>query len=200
MGIDPVTHKPLNDGSPPPREQAEPPKNHQEPPPHSNSTTNSSHEMDQNSITTDDQDIALSPFIDSNNNINIMDDEEVNNGFCIDEVPLIQPHEILVPPETTTSSASSSLISPTTSSSSSSSSCSNYSYDSRNLVNNEELMPTTFDWQNDFMMTTNINMGNIWEDIDDDFITNLDYLINNDGNLDFHHRNNIVDVEDSWKF
>lgn len=76
---------------------------------------------------------------------------EVMNGFCTDEVPLIEPHEILV------------SCAPSSSSSSSSSTCSNFL---------EDLELPDFEWPCD---DNNMNMC-LW---DDDFNA-WDLLINDD--------------------
>ncbi|KAI8540923.1 hypothetical protein RHMOL_Rhmol08G0022500 [Rhododendron molle] len=92
--------------------------------------------------------------------------ELVNNGFCTDEVPLIEPHEINLVPDYCVPSSS---ISTTITSCSSTSSVSNGGI-STNLIQDLEL--PNFDWQFDF---------GFW-DGDVDFSSSLDLLMNGDGN------------------
>lgn len=196
MGIDPLTHKPLQPSTtttdhPPSQEEEEqqPAKsmiNSQEP--NKERIETSMQSTITEAIREEEEDnknnITGSPFDESM--------EEVNNGFCIDEVPLIEPHEILVPSLSTSSSSpsssSSSLISPTTSSSSSSS-CSS-SYGGNNILEDMEKFmmpstttPTTFD--DDF--TNNIGF---WDDYD--FISSLDLLINEDTTTTTSHDDVVV--------
>ncbi|KAK6127469.1 hypothetical protein DH2020_038786 [Rehmannia glutinosa] len=154
MGIDPLTHKPL-----PPPPSADQPPAAQEPP-----------QEDQNQS----KDMLINPTaeitsLESKSTKN--DDDEgkhvitfdlVNNDFCIDEIPVIEPQEILLPNYCDHENTSS-----TPSSSSSSSS----SYSSTNMI--EEVLqfsPNLDDYYSEIMI------NDIWYD---DF-NGLDLLINND--------------------
>ncbi|XVE78632.1 hypothetical protein DITRI_Ditri13aG0161800 [Diplodiscus trichospermus] len=164
MGIDPLTHKPLSSTEQqlkqPQQQQQQEQKKH----------VPKSAAMSQEDITKEpetslqstiteakeEEKSMTSPLIDPaammmmmNNNI---------DGFCTDEVPLIEPHEILVP-----------NCAPSTSSSSSS------SCDSSKLL--EELHFPDFEWPSD-CNTSNNNDNNmrLW---DDDF-SSWDLLINDD--------------------
>lgn len=177
MGIDPLTHKPLPPPPPPPE-----PTQEQE--------NQNSSDMDTVTIQEDEkQSISEAPSM-----------EVINNNFCTDEVPLIEPHEILV---------SESSV-PCSSSSTSTSSNTNIN----NLLEDLEFLPT-FDWLNGDACTTN-NMG-FW-DMHDDF--NYLDLLNNDidsdrnndvltvnppslpppAHHDFNQYSRMVMDEESWKF
>ncbi|KAH0775573.1 hypothetical protein KY290_006984 [Solanum tuberosum] len=99
-----------------------------------------------------------------------------NNGFCIDEVPLIEPHEILVQ-ESTPSTSSSSF----TSSSSS------------NILEDLKFLSSFDEWP--LMENNNNNMGFGWE-INNDFSSTLDFLLEDDHS----DMMNNVTFDESWKF
>ncbi|CAK9145427.1 unnamed protein product [Ilex paraguariensis] len=159
MGIDPLTHKPLPIATDDPPQPT--PKEQQEPPPSSSIGTS---EMDQNKETElqtsmrstiteakeDEDKIMTSPYP--------FDSMEVNSGFCIYEVPLVKPSEIVLPCD----------LPPSTSSFSSSGA--SYVGSSEML---EDLPP--FDWH----CAYNNNMFGFWED---DF-SDLDRLINESSNM-----------------
>lgn len=203
MGIDPVTHKPL----PPPttvttdQPQVEQPENNldsdqeakTDPPPSSNSSisdTIPAIDQQKGEAETSVQSTLTEAKGEEDKGINIsrspIDSSpmEVSNGFCIDEVPLIEPDEILVPYAKSSSTPSSA------SSSSSSSSCS-YDCGSNNynaFDHHQEFLPTMdYCWQLssssassfDYYDTNNINVD-FW---DDDFISNLDMLINDNRDI-----------------
>ncbi|KAJ9147258.1 hypothetical protein P3X46_029436 [Hevea brasiliensis] len=114
MGIDPLTHKPLpTTETPPPQEQQEVQEQQQAQSCSTNAMAELEHKKEtetsiQSSITEEakvEEDKSMISTFDTM--------ELMNNGFCIDEVPLIEPHEMLVPcapssSSTTTSSPSSS--------------------------------------------------------------------------------------------
>ncbi|CBI33476.3 unnamed protein product, partial [Vitis vinifera] len=127
MGIDPLTHKPLI-----PAATAQPQQQQ----------CQQKEEMEK----TKESETPLESSINS---------MEIMNGFCTDEVPLIQPHEILVPCDPTSS---------TSSSSSSSSSASSMIL--------EDLQFLDFDWHCDY----NNDLG-FW----DDAFTSWDLFIDDDG-------------------
>lgn len=131
MGIDPLTHRPL----PPPTEKSQ----EQE-----NQYTFQNKQIDKKI------DEMQAPIL-----------EVLYNGFCTDEVPLIEPQEILV----SNSSA------PCSSSSTSTTTTSNINFNS--LLEDLDFLQTS-DWLNGDGSTTN-NMG-FW-DMDDAF-SSLDSLIN----------------------
>ncbi|KAK9271598.1 hypothetical protein L1049_001960 [Liquidambar formosana] len=147
MGIDPLTHKPI------PSAAADQPQPQQEQEEEEQQESSLSHgisdQMDQQNKEIETS--LQSSITETKEDIDTM---EVMNGFCTDEVPLIEPHEILVPCDIPSSS---------TSSSSSSSS------GSSNLL--EDLQFPSFDWHCDY----NNSMG-FW---DDDF-SNWDLLISDD--------------------
>lgn len=99
-----------------------------------------------------------------------------NNGFCIDEVPLIEPHEILVQEST-----------PSTSSSSFSSSSSS------NILEDLKFLSSFDEWP--LMENNNNNMGFGWE-INNDFSSTLDFLLEDDHS----DMMNNVTFDESWKF
>ncbi|KAH0714125.1 hypothetical protein KY284_007030 [Solanum tuberosum] len=99
-----------------------------------------------------------------------------NNGFCIDEVPLIEPHEILVQEST-----------PSTSSSSFSSSSSS------NILEDLKFLSSFDEWP--LMENNNNNMGFGWE-INNDFSSTLDFLFEDDHS----DMMNNVTFDESWKF
>ncbi|KAE9450061.1 hypothetical protein C3L33_18009, partial [Rhododendron williamsianum] len=137
MGIDPLTHKPL------PADQL--PKEKQEDQQVGPSSETESSSME--SSITDQANEELNP-----DEGPLM--EVINNGFCTDEVPLIEPHEI-------------SLVSAASCSSSSTPSSS-----SSGII--QEFDFPNFDWQCDI-----INSLDFW-DGDFNFSSTLDLLINYD--------------------
>nr|URY18953.1 MYB protein [Zanthoxylum bungeanum] len=177
MGIDPLTHKPLQATI----EQTQKQINNQQ---EQETLMVNADSIDQNkepeasslqsSITEDTKEEAdkvsmtsTPPFDD--HIIDATMDEIMNNNFCTDDVPLIQPHEILVP-----------CLSSSSSSSTSSASTSSCSYSSDNLSNKflEEWQFQDFDWTaayDNHDIYNNINMS-LW---DDDFSI-WDLLINDD--------------------
>ncbi|XP_058187584.1 transcription factor MYB20-like [Rhododendron vialii] len=135
MGIDPLTHKPLPTDELPKEKQED-----QQVGP-SSETESSSMES---SITEANEEL-INPDEDPSM-------EVINNGFCTDEVPLIEPHEI----STLVSASRSSSSAPSSSSSS--------------II--QEFDFPNFDWQCDI-----INSLDFW---DGDFSSTLDWLINYD--------------------
>lgn len=135
MGIDPLTHKPISIST----ETDQQPQQEEE-------------QKQQETSLTDDTSLQSSSVSEAKEEEKFM---EVINGFCTDEVPLIEPSEILVPCAPSSS---------TTSSSSSSSSNSN------NLF--QDLQFPDFEWPCDYNNSHN-SMG-LW---DDDF-SSWDLLIN----------------------
>lgn len=134
MGIDPLTHKPLPNSGQTPPESCLPLSEKQE-----------SLEIQSCKEITETR----------NEEANL---EIMNNGFCIDEVPIIEPHEILVSSE------------PTPSYSSSSSSSSSFSRESNNNFL-QELQLSDFDW--------NIDNGmELWGDV----MGSWDLLMNDSDN------------------
>lgn len=182
MGIDPATHKPLSVSTAPPQE---PPKNRQEKEDDESKEIGNTLPMKSSIITESSEVIDKSIMAISRSTTffefdTIMEqvNDDNNNGFCIDEVPLIQPHEIeiqVAPPTSTTSAA----FSPSCSSTAST------SFDYKNgasspssLSNNKDMVDEqgihqqdfqNFDWQ---LTEDYINISSLWDD--DDFI-NLDH-------------------------
>ncbi|GAA0160608.1 DNA-binding transcription factor [Lithospermum erythrorhizon] len=157
MGIDPITHKPFTTTTQP---SEDPPRNqHQEPP-----------KIEENEI--DESSIMQSTMTQSNGaEFNLM---EVNNGFCIDEVPIIQPSEIIVNEFGTTPTNSS--TSPSCSSSSSN------NKNGHNIFEDMQFLENLERWQQPELDCIN-NMGTLWDD-DDEFVSNLDLFFNNTNNGD----------------
>ena len=189
MGIDPVTHKPLSNATEQtqnqPKQQLHQPleEEQQNQPPlqvdfdlkleHEKTYQNKEPENPETSFESstiteakEEDTIIMTPLIDT---IELMN----NDGFCTDEVPIIEPDEILVPCAPSSSSIS-------TSSSSSSSSSSN------NFL--EDLQLLDFEWSCNYNDNGNIINNNIDDDNnnnsvdlwDDDFISSLSLLINDD--------------------
>ncbi|KAA8547702.1 hypothetical protein F0562_004131 [Nyssa sinensis] len=167
MGIDPLTHKPLPAITDQPQEQPQ--------------LDGFSELIDQKKeIETSLQSSSITEAKEEDqksNGVPFDSSMEVNYGFCTDEVPLIEAHEILIDPYAPSLS--------TSSSSSSSSSSSYYRTGSSNIL--EDLKLPNFDWHGDY--TT--NSMDFW---DDDF-SGFDFLINDDSD-----RNPIMAVDqESWK-
>ncbi|KVI03105.1 hypothetical protein Ccrd_018605 [Cynara cardunculus var. scolymus] len=129
--------------------------------------------------------------------------------FCTDEVPLIEPHEIMLPNDVN-------ILPPLSSSSSSSSTSSNYNITicNQNYAHEEQhqFLPS-FDWcSSSFDSTTYSNFeAGFWDD-DDEFINSLSMLINDCDEIDTTTRNDatftqdltqcsrmLID-DDTWKF
>lgn len=209
MGIDPVTHKPLSatDG-----DGDDDDDDDQKTKPQTENGTSADQESPVTGPaiceTSNDQSTITDVMVEEDNKSMETSQQspvfessmEVSNGFCTDEVPLIQPHEILVPVSST----------PTCSSSSSDNYTAGGDFVSSNNVNSiinnninvlkdmEEFFPIP-DWQCD-----NINDMGFWED---DFINSTwDSLFNSDSNNIITNNNNnlnqvplMVTDEESWK-
>ncbi|CDP01404.1 unnamed protein product [Coffea canephora] len=190
MGIDPVTHKPLPQStSSTEQPQEEQPKNHPD----------------------SDQEPKKEPASSVNKSISIPQCQidsssvEFNNVFSIDEVPMIEPDEIFIP----FAKASSTL------SSTSSSSCSSFDRNSSNcnvFGYHQEFFPTINHSQSSFdHYPTDKMIVDFW---DDDFISNLDMLTNDDSDRNnlaaviglepspaqYHVEMVLLDEDYSWKF
>lgn len=98
MGIDPQTHKPIE--APQQQEKDEPKEQH--------SISNEDQEKDKVMVPNDTSLQSIITDVDiEDQEMSILDTLEiVNNEFCIDEVPLIEPNEILVPTSTPSTSSS----------------------------------------------------------------------------------------------
>ncbi|KAG6735644.1 hypothetical protein NC652_010935 [Populus alba x Populus x berolinensis] len=157
MGIDPLTHKPLSTietppPPPPPQQEVQVQNSIQEPEQQAgrqSSSTSDISELGQNN----EPETLLQPARtqDEENNIgSTYDTMERMSSFCIDEVPLIEPHEMLVPGGPSPSSTS------TSSSTSASSASSSSSYGSNNIL--DELLLPDFEWP-----LNNVDIG-LWDD------------------------------------
>ena len=184
MGIDPVTHKPLSNTTEqtqtkPQEEQHQQQQSFpvdQDPKLESEKDQNKEPEKPEASFESStitevkEEDQIMTPLFDS---------MDPMNGFCTDEVPIIEPDEILAPCDPSTSSTSTS-----------SSSSSSYSNSSCKFI--EDLLLSDFEWpQNNYNENNvnnssnnnnNISINNnssmtLW---DDDFISSWDLLINDD--------------------
>ncbi|KAJ7964471.1 Myb transcription factor [Quillaja saponaria] len=112
MGIDPLTHKPIsttNDEAQPQQQKqhqlAQDQQEQQEQEQHQSFQTNPKSEIDQKEESDTSTTIIEDKII-----TNPLDPMELINGFCTDEVPMIEPLEILIPcaPSSSTCSSSSS--------------------------------------------------------------------------------------------
>ena len=184
MGIDPLTHKPLSTTESPPPPQIE----QQEVQQVEEEETEQSQRNQSNETEASLQSSALTETKPEDNNLitTTFDDTmgQTNNGFCIEEVPIIEPHEMLVPGGTSTSSSSSS----------SSSSSLSYGSNNNNIVE-------------DYLELPDFDIG-LW---DEDF-SSLDLLINDisDSDTKFDEAAtidplcsqcpNMVLDQDSWTF
>lgn len=134
MGIDPLTHKPL----PPP---AQPPAL-QEPTPDHEEANDEVEEVIKHLTTSLESNISESDK-------NDVEKELVTNDFCIDEIPVIEPHEILL------SCDDNSSLAPSSSSSSTSSSS---SYSPKNMLEELHFSPSFDDYCSEIMIDS------IWSD------------------------------------
>ncbi|RDX78071.1 Protein ODORANT1 [Mucuna pruriens] len=162
MGIDPVTHKPLPNATEQTQNQQQlhqPVEEQQNQQPlqvdlDPKVDPNKEPETSLESSTLNEDKIVMSPF----------DTMEPMNGFCTDEVPIIEPDEILMP------------CAPSSSSTSTSSS------NSTNFL--EDLQLPDFEWSCNYNDNNDHNTTTmtLW---DDDFISNLNnWLINEDDDSD----------------
>ncbi|KAF3683338.1 Transcription repressor MYB6 [Capsicum annuum] len=176
MGIDPVTHKPLstitNDQTNILEQENQPIQ--QEKVEDQSTMIEIKAEDDNNNSNNDNNTMETSCA----NNFDSTIVEVNNNGFGIDEVPLIEPHEILVQELSST---------PSTSSSSSSFSSSS----SSNILEDLKFLPSFDEWP----LMENTNMGFGWE-INNDFTSTLDFLLEDDHS----DMMNNVTFDESWKF
>ncbi|XP_050229069.1 transcription factor MYB20 [Mercurialis annua] len=187
MGIDPLTHKPLPITETPPQEQEQEQKQEQIQPVTSSNDTNlaeiqETKETDQKSpLEVDDHQEDYT--------FDTMDQMVMTNGFCIDEVPLIEPQEIFSSSTTSTSSSSSST----------SSMCQDSTISNSNITNNnnlfEELQITDFEWPNNDIDLWGDELSSCWD------------LLMNDGDVAVDHssisqcqRNIGSDHQDSWAY
>ncbi|KAI3451307.1 hypothetical protein Pfo_007972 [Paulownia fortunei] len=195
MGIDPLTHKPLppptSDQPPqePPPEVAVEPKRTEEEEVQPAAETFSLQESTITESAKDNEDKITSPF-DSTELLLVN-----NTDFCIDEIPVIEPHEILFSSDENSSTPSSSSSS--SSSSSYSNSCTGGGASSSNVLEDLQFSPTFEDYYSEILNS------NIW---DDDFSNTWDLLVDCDSEM---NRNNAAVVEpslvmatdeESWKF
>ncbi|KAL0396449.1 UNVERIFIED_CONTAM: Transcription factor [Sesamum calycinum] len=148
MGIDPLTHKPLPPPAAPDQPPQEPPAA-QEPPEAAAEDQNKIEEVidipatsDQPKPTSVESTINNSESAKKNlDDDNIMELVNINNDFCIDEIPVIEPHEILISCDENSS----------TPSSSSSSSSSSYS---SNVLEELQFSPSFDDYYSEIMGVT----------------------------------------------
>ncbi|KAI9100343.1 hypothetical protein K1719_024561 [Acacia pycnantha] len=174
MGIDPVTHKPLSDQQ---QTQNNPSskinqvqiqqQNQQQP-------VTTSLKLDQKGepekVETSYESSSTLTESKEDNKVETPTFDDIMNSFCTDEVPLIEPDEILMP------------SGPTPSSSSSSSSSSSYSNSSNFL---EDLELPEFEWAcnySDDNSNNNNSIMGLW-DGDDDLMSGWDLLLNDDDDV-----------------
>ncbi|XP_075673460.1 transcription factor MYB20-like [Castanea sativa] len=166
MGIDPLTHKPISTATDEPQtQQQEEQLQHQkeeEQKQQEASPTDTVSEIDQSKELETETSLQSSSIPEAKEEDKSMtspfDPMELMNGFCIDEVPIIEPHEILV------------QCAPSTSTSTSSSTSSN----SSNFF--QDLQLPDFEWPCDYNNSSNNSVG-LW----DDDLSSWDLLINDDG-------------------
>lgn len=190
MGIDPLTHKPLSTTD---DQQPQVKINQQEQEPlmiNDESIIDRNNKEPETSVQSSitevnkEEDKAMSmtssPLFD---HIDAATMEIMKNNFCTDDVPLIEPHEILVPCSTASTSSSS---------------C---SYSSENSSNKlpEEWQFHDFEWA-----AASNNYGNINMSLWDDDLGNWDLLINDDDGFatsaTFSQCPRMDYDQDSWKF
>ncbi|PHT64722.1 hypothetical protein T459_29147 [Capsicum annuum] len=180
MGIDPVTHKPLstitNDQTNILEQENQPIQ--QEKVEDKSTMIEIKAEDDNNNSNNNNNNDNNTMEMSCANNFGSTIVEVNNNGFGIDEVPLIEPHEILVQELSST---------PSTSSSSSSFSSSS----SSNILEDLKFLPSFDEWP----LMENNNMGFGWE-INNDFTSTLDFLLEDDHS----DMMNNVTFDESWKF
>lgn len=129
MGIDPLTHKPL-----PPPAAVQPPPELQEPPPEA--------DKPEETINAAAEPIISEPAAQNDENETVELVNNNNNDFCIDEIPVIEPHEILLACDENPSSSSSS-----------SSSC-NSSYSPKEMLEELHFLPSFDDYCSEIMMNS----------------------------------------------
>nr|XP_043607511.1 transcription factor MYB20-like [Erigeron canadensis] len=211
MGIDPLTHKPISP-SIPPTVAPEIQKGAIIPGLMEN-------ENKENDVIVNDTLSVESSTISEVANEEQEDDEESKRivevshvvEFCTDEVPLIEPHEILL--TTTTDNH----ILPLLSSCSSSSTSSNYDISNRNQnfmhEDLHQVLPSIDRCSSSFNSTNYNNFdAGFWDDDDDQFMNNLSMLINDHYETDMNIQNDttyglditncsrMFTTDDSWKF
>ncbi|XP_057971550.1 transcription factor MYB20 [Malania oleifera] len=167
MGIDPVTHKPLPSSTTAadtaPTHQPQHPQEQQQEQSETETSVQSSNYMntDQNREAGAETTLVETQF-DHCPSVLVMED---TNGFCTDEVPLIEPHEILVPCDPPSSSSTSSSSSSSTSGTST-------------FMEDLQFAALMNEWPSDYNTKNNSSSSNIdfWDD--DDFNSALELLIN----------------------
>lgn len=222
MGIDPLTHKPLPPLAPSTDHQSPlvppPALVHEPPQTEENSSSKPMGYQNDESIKVVDEtisvqsssitEVAKDEHEDGGESARIAEESQVGD-FCTDEVPLIEPHEIML-------STDVNILHPLSSSSSSSSTSSNYNISicNQNYVHDErdQFLPS-FDWCSSSFDSTaysNVETG-FWDD-DNEFIQNLNMLINDCDEIDTTIRSDatfaqdltqysrmLID-DDTWKF
>ncbi|EEF30470.1 DNA binding protein, putative [Ricinus communis] len=186
MGIDPLTHKPLpttetpsSPTSPPPlpsQEQKQEQEVVQEQQQNmqsltcSNSNTMAELEQNKETETSIQSTVTEEAKVDHEDKSTFDTMEIMINGFCIDEVPLIEPHEMLVhcaapSSSSTTATATASTSSSSSSSSSTSSSCHDPSNNNNNNNNNlfEEWHFSDFEWPNNDIDLWGDELSSCWD-------------------------------------
>ncbi|XWS47540.1 hypothetical protein CRYUN_Cryun14cG0161100 [Craigia yunnanensis] len=161
MGIDPLTHKPLSTTEQEPQQPHQQQQQEEQKKQVSKAVVKSQVNKTKEYETSSQSTITEAKEEDKSMTSPLFDQMEMmmnnNDGFCTDEVPLIEPHEILVP-----------NCAPSTSSSSSS------SCDSSKFL--EELQLPDFEWPSDCNTSSNNNNLSLW---DDDF-SSWDLLTSDD--------------------
>ncbi|MED6143299.1 hypothetical protein PIB30_004800 [Stylosanthes scabra] len=167
MGIDPVTHKPLSNTT----------SDQNQTKPEEPTLREQEKEIDHLESSTVDQkaklvepeikeaeDQFMTPLFESMDTI-------IMNGFCTDEVPIIEADEILAACGGDASTSSTTTATTSSSLSSSASSSNSYSNPSSKFI--EDLLLSDSEWSNN-----NNSSMTLWDD--HDFISNLDMLLNDD--------------------
>ncbi|KAD3640530.1 hypothetical protein R6Q59_003289 [Mikania micrantha] len=207
MGIDPVTHKPL---SPPTNHQSQPtppllaPMVHEAPQPENVAFSKPLEYQNYETIETISVQSSTITEVSKDEHEEDEQSTRIVVDFCTDEVPLIEPHEILLPTDNN-------ILPPLSSSCSSSSISSTYNQNFIHEELNQSFPSTDNQWCSSSLNTSGYNNFDalFWGDDDDDneFISNLNMLINDQYEsdksklaADLNHYSKLLMYEDDWKF
>ncbi|MFS8034511.1 putative transcription factor MYB-HB-like family [Helianthus anomalus] len=216
MGIDPVSHKPLSPSIPPTEHQPpQPPRapllaqSVDEAPQTEKPVFPKPIEYENNKMieTFNESTISIQSStvteLSKDEHEEVEESKRIIHDFCTDEVPLIELHEILFP--------SDNILPPLSASCSSSSTSSTYVHDelhqSLPSINDHQWCSSSFNSTN----YDNFDAG-LWGDDDNEFISNLNMLINDQYETDtaiqsgttleqdLSHYSKMLMYDDDWKF
>ncbi|KAF4351425.1 hypothetical protein F8388_000680 [Cannabis sativa] len=209
MGIDPLTHQPLSSTV---TDQYSHDDDQQQPEEKQDKTTSSSSIHSSSNSVTEPKDDELAENYSPTSTLFVVDEdgmELINDGFCTDEVPLMEPHEII-------NVVSSSSDATTTTSHSYSSSSTSSSSSSNNFLEDFQFMPE-FEWppsdygnninggssSSSSNTTTSAPMIGLW----DDYFNGWDLLMDDvdrkqmvDPSLTHQDPQTVLDQDDYWPF